>query len=161
VPLALQTATETLAQKAIAAGIPGIRVDGNDAIASRHIIGEAVERARRGEGPTVVEAMTYRLSDHTTADDATRYRSADEVQTAWTREPIKRLHNYLVAAKHWDDAQENALKAECAQQVEAAVSEFLNTPKQDTDSMFEHLFATLPRHLKTQQAMARHYGRHK
>lgn len=161
VPLALQTATETLAQKAIAAGIPGVQVDGNDVIASRHVIGEAVERARRGDGPTVVEAMTYRLSDHTTADDATRYRSADEVKTAWTREPIMRLRNYLVGCKQWDDAKEAAWKAECAQQVEAAVNEFFSTPKQDTDAMFEHLFATLPRHLKTQQAMARHYGRQK
>jgi pyruvate dehydrogenase E1 component alpha subunit len=74
VPLSIQTATETLAQKAIAAGIPGIQVDGNDVVAVRQAMEEALDRAREGEGATLVEAVTYRLSDHTTADDASRYR---------------------------------------------------------------------------------------
>ena len=74
VPIESQTATQTLAQKAIAAGIPGVQVDGNDVIAVRHTVAEALARARRGEGPTLIEALTYRLSDHTTADDASRYR---------------------------------------------------------------------------------------
>ena len=86
VPIEQQTATKTLAQKAIAAGIPGVQVDGNDVIAVRHITGEAVARARRGEGPTLIEALTYRLGDHTTADDASRYRDQNEVKEAWGKE---------------------------------------------------------------------------
>ncbi|MBC7982621.1 MAG: pyruvate dehydrogenase (acetyl-transferring) E1 component subunit alpha [Candidatus Obscuribacterales bacterium] len=159
VPLAMQTATQTLAQKAIAAGIPGIQIDGNDLLASRHVIGEAVERARNGEGPTVIEAITYRLSDHTTADDATRYRPAEELKDAWTREPIKRARAFLTGLGWWDEQQEVALKTECAQQVEAAVNEFFNTSKQSTDAMFDYLFAKLPRHLQAQKEMARRYSR--
>jgi pyruvate dehydrogenase E1 component alpha subunit len=158
VPLELQTATKTLAQKAIAAGIPGIQIDGNDILASRHVIGQAVERARNGEGPTVIEAITYRLSDHTTADDATRYRRTAEVQDAWTREPIKRTRALLERLKLWDDGKESQLKAECAQQVEAAVQEFFNQPKQTTDAMFEHVFANMPRNLQAQREMARRFS---
>jgi 2-oxoisovalerate dehydrogenase E1 component alpha subunit len=158
VPLAMQTATQTLAQKAIAAGIPGIQVDGNDIVASRHVMGEAIERARNGGGPTVVEAITYRLSDHTTADDATRYRQADEVKAAWTREPLKRTRALLERKGLWSEQHEAALKTECSQQVEAAVQDFFNTPKQTTDAMFEHLFAKLPRSLQAQQEMARYYA---
>jgi 2-oxoisovalerate dehydrogenase E1 component alpha subunit len=158
VPLAMQTATQTLAQKAIAAGIPGVQVDGNDIVASRHVLGEAIERAREGGGPTVIEAITYRLSDHTTADDATRYRRAEEVKEAWTREPIKRTRALLESKGWWSEQQEAALKDECAQQVEAAVQAFFATPKQNTDAMFEHLFANMPRGLQLQRDMARRYA---
>jgi pyruvate dehydrogenase E1 component alpha subunit len=158
VPLALQTATQTLAQKAIAAGIPGVQIDGNDVLACRQVIGEAVERARAGGGPTVVEAITYRLSDHTTADDASRYRKSDEVQAAWQSEPLKRTRALLERFGLWDESKEAALKAECAEQVEKAVQEFFSAPQQSTDAMFDHLFANMPRNLQPQKAMARHYG---
>ncbi|HYM35733.1 MAG TPA: pyruvate dehydrogenase (acetyl-transferring) E1 component subunit alpha [Steroidobacteraceae bacterium] len=158
VPLSEQTATETLAQKAIAAGIRGVQIDGNDVLAARHVIGEAVERARAGEGPTVIEAITYRLSDHTTADDATRYRRAEDVKAAWAREPIKRTRALLDRSKWWDDHQEIALKTECSQQVEAAVQEFLNMPKQSTDAMFDYLFANPPQNLQAQKELARRFG---
>jgi len=158
VPIAMQTATQTLAQKAIAAGIPGVQIDGNDILAARHVIGEAVERARSGGGPTVIEAITYRLSDHTTADDASRYRPADEVKNAWTREPIKRTRALLERLQLWDEQQEAALKVQCAQQVEAAVQEFMTTLKQSTDAMFDYLFANMPRNLKLQKEMARRYS---
>jgi 2-oxoisovalerate dehydrogenase E1 component alpha subunit len=84
VPLKEQTATQTLAQKSIAAGIPGIQVDGNDVFAVRDVVSRALETARTGGGPCLIETLTYRLSDHTTADDASRYRSDGEVRTAWT-----------------------------------------------------------------------------
>ncbi len=126
VPIEQQTASKTLAQKAIAVGIPGVQVDGNDVIAVRQITSEAIERARRGEGPTLIEALTYRLSDHTTADDATRYRDHNEVKEAWGKEPLPRLRAYLTKLRVWDDAREEALKAECAREVEAAVDEYLN-----------------------------------
>ena len=158
VPLSEQTATQTLAQKAIAAGIPGVQIDGNDILACRHVIGEAVERARNGGGPTVIEAITYRLSDHTTADDASRYRKAEEVKEAWTREPVKRTRALLERLNLWNEAKEAALKAECAQQVEAAVQAFYDTPKPSVDAMFDNLFANLPRNLREQREMARRFS---
>jgi pyruvate dehydrogenase E1 component alpha subunit len=158
VPIGEQTATATLAQKAIAAGIPGTQVDGNDVIAVRHVVGQALERARSGKGPTVVEAVTYRLSDHTTADDASRYRPAEEVKAAWHAEPLIRIRNHLIRVGAWNAEHEEQLKAECAREVEAAVNEYLNTPKPTTDAMFEYLFARQPRGLIEQRALARRYA---
>lgn len=158
VPIEAQTATRTLAQKAVAAGIPGVQVDGNDVIAVRHIVSEALAAARRGEGPTLIEAMTYRLSDHTTADDASRYRREQEVKEAWRTEPLLRLRAFLTQAGAWDEKREEELKAECAKQVDAAVEAYLNTPQQPTDSMFDFLFAHLPRTLIEQRELARRYA---
>src|SRR6516162_8403031 len=95
-PLAHQTAAETLAQKAIAAGIEGEQVDGNDVIAVREAVARAVAKARSGGGPHLIEALTYRLSDHTTADDARRYRSDVDVSPHWGEDSITRLRNHLV-----------------------------------------------------------------
>jgi 2-oxoisovalerate dehydrogenase E1 component alpha subunit len=107
VPRSAQTGAETLAQKGLAGGLHSVQVDGNDVIAMLAVMQEAVARARRGGGGTVVEAVTYRLSDHTTADDARRYRPDDEVKQAWEREPLKRLRKYLEALGHWDEATRN------------------------------------------------------
>lgn len=158
VPVEAQTAAKTLAQKAIAAGITGVQVDGNDVIAVRHVMNEALATARRGGGPTVVEAITYRLSDHTTADDASRYRRESEVKAAWRAEPLKRTKAYLVGIGAWDEAREEALKAECAREVDAAVEEYLRTPRQSTDAMFDYLFARLPRTTIAQREQARQYA---
>jgi 2-oxoisovalerate dehydrogenase E1 component alpha subunit len=158
VPIGNQTATRTLAQKAIAAGIPGVQVDGNDVIAVRHVVSEALATARRGGGPTVVEAITYRLSDHTTADDASRYRPADEVAAAWQQEPLLRIRALLKRTGAWDDEREAELKSECARQVEAAVDEYLTAPKPSTDAMFDHLFARPTRSLLEQREVARRYA---
>jgi 2-oxoisovalerate dehydrogenase E1 component alpha subunit len=158
VPIEQQTATKTLAQKAIAAGIPGVQVDGNDVIAVRHIVGEAVAKARRGDGPTLIEALTYRLGDHTTADDASRYRDQGEVKQAWEKEPLVRLRAYLTKQKVWDDTREAALKAECTREIEAAVDQYLSGPKPTTDAMFDHLFANPPKGLAEQREIARRYA---
>jgi 2-oxoisovalerate dehydrogenase E1 component alpha subunit len=158
VPIESQTATRTLAQKAIAAGIPGVQVDGNDVLAVRHVVAEALDRARHGGGPTVVEALTYRLSDHTTADDASRYRAAGEVQEAWRQEPLLRIRAYLKKIGAWDDRQEEELKAECARKVEAAVDEYLSAPQPTTDAMFEHVFAKPTKGLLQQREVARRYA---
>jgi pyruvate dehydrogenase E1 component alpha subunit len=160
VPVAAQTAAHTLAQKAVAAGIPGVQVDGNDVFAVRDVVGEALETARRGDGPTLVEALTYRLSDHTTSDDASRYRTAREVKEAWSLEPLLRLRQFLVARGGWNDHSERALLQECALKVEAAVGEYLGGAKPATDAMFDHLFAALPAHLHDQRLIARRYGSH-
>lgn len=152
VPRARQTAAETLAQKAVAAGMPGVQVDGNDVIAVRHAVGAAIERARRGEGPTLIEALTYRLSDHTTADDASRYRDDAEVSARWKAEPIARLRHFLSDAGHWTKAEEEALIAECAKRVEAAAQAYLATPPMPPEAMFDHLYAGLPAALEPQRA---------
>jgi 2-oxoisovalerate dehydrogenase E1 component subunit alpha len=158
VPIEQQTATRTLAQKAIAGGIPGVQVDGNDIIAVRHVMNEALATARRGGGPTVVEAVTYRLSDHTTADDASRYRREQEVKVAWRTEPLLRARAYLTSAGMWDNKLEEEIKASCARDVDAAVEEYLNTGKASTDTMFDYLFARLPKNTQTQRELARRYS---
>ena len=144
VPLKLQTACETLAQKAIAAGFPGEQVDGNDVIAVRDAVGQAIVVARSGQGPRLIEALTYRLGDHTTADDAARYRAPEEVQAHWKEEPIARLRAYLVSQKTWTKAEEEQLSAECQARVEAAVERYLATGPRAPETMFDHLYAKLP-----------------
>jgi 2-oxoisovalerate dehydrogenase E1 component alpha subunit len=154
VPRAKQSAARTLAQKAIAAGIEGVQVDGNDIIAVRHAMDQALAKARSGGGPTLVEAITYRLSDHTTADDASRYRSPDELAEAWKREPVLRLRTYLTGLGAWNKAREDALLKECNEQVQAAAQAYLDTPPPTAEQMFDHLYATLPAALQKQRAAA-------
>jgi pyruvate dehydrogenase E1 component alpha subunit len=152
VPRGAQTASQTLAQKAIAAGIPCSQVDGNDLVAVRHAMDEAVTLARSGGGATLIEAITYRLSDHTTADDASRYRSADEVADAWKREPLSRVRNYLIGLGAWDKTREDALVKDCNEKVQAAVQEYSDTPAPSPAAMFDHLYANLPPALESQRA---------
>jgi pyruvate dehydrogenase E1 component alpha subunit len=158
VPVELQTACQTLAQKAVAAGIAAVQIDGNDVLIVRDVVGEALERARRGGGPTVIEALTYRLADHTTSDDATRYRDAAQVQAAWELEPIARTRRFLAARGLWSDADEDALKRECNEAVEAVVRQYLATPRQSTDTMFDYVYAELPLNLRAQREEARRYA---
>jgi len=145
VPLKLQTAAETLAQKAIAAGFGGEQVDGNDVIAVRAAAAEAIAAARNGQGPRFIEATTYRLGDHTTADDAGRYRPPEEVQGRWKEEPIARLRAYLVSQRAWGKAQEEQLVRECQEQVDAAADRYLAIPPRTPETMFDHLYAELPK----------------
>ena len=158
VPIEMQTATETLAQKAVAAGLPGIQVDGNDIVAVRHWVERALERGRRGEGPTLIEAVTYRLSDHTTADDSSRYRKKDEVENAWKVEPLIRIRRYLNDLGVWDDDKEQALLDASAAKVDVAVQLYLNTPKPAVESMFDHMYSDLPEFLEEQRDHAMQYG---
>ena len=152
VPLRLQTSAATLAQKAIAAGMPGEQVDGNDVIAVRARVEAALARARAGDGPTLIEAITYRLGDHTTADDARRYRPDDEVKARWQEEPIARLKKYLVAQGVWAKADEEGLIADCQQKIEEAAQRYLALPPQPAHSMFDHLFKELPATYARQKA---------
>ncbi len=152
VPRSAQTRAETLAQKGMAAGIPGEQVDGNDVIAVRAVVERHLERARDGNGPGLIEALTYRLCDHTTADDASRYRPESEVRSAWCRDPIERLRLWLGEAHDWSEAYDQALHAECAEAVQAAVERYLDTPPQRPESMFDYLYASLPAALEPQRA---------
>jgi len=156
-PRAKQTAAATLAQKAIAAGIPGEQIDGNDVIAVRERVGAAIEHARHGGGPALIEAVTYRLGDHTTADDASRYRDDASVKEAWRNEPVKRLRDYLASLGAWDAAHEEALIKDCQQAVGAAVEAYLAVPHPDASAMFDCLYETLPDAMTEQLDTARHY----
>ena len=138
-----QSAAQTLAQKAIAAGIDGIQVDGNDVIAVRQVTSEALTAAEAGRA-TVIEAVTYRLGDHTTADDASRYRAAQEVKAAQAQEPIKRLQQYLRACEALDDAQQAAMEQDAKATVEAAVDAYRSGPERRPESLFSHLYADSP-----------------
>jgi pyruvate dehydrogenase E1 component alpha subunit len=144
VPLKLQTASQTLAQKAIAAGFSGEQADGNDLIAVRAAADAAIAAARAGEGPRLIEAVTYRLGDHTTADDASRYRSTEEVQEHWKEEPIARLRAYLVSRMSWNKAEEEKVTGDCEERVDAAIKRYLAIEPRPPETMFDHLYARLP-----------------
>jgi 2-oxoisovalerate dehydrogenase E1 component alpha subunit len=158
VPRKAQSGAKTLAQKAIAGGFEGVQVDGNDIIALHTVLETCIEKARRGEGPTLIEAVTYRLCDHTTADDANRYRNIEELKEAWEAEPIKRLRNYLVAKNFWGPEQEEQLAKACAKTVEEEVNTYLNMAPQTLSSMFDYLYATMPHDIAAQCTEALSYG---
>lgn len=152
IPRARQTRAETLAQKAIAAGIPGLVVDGNDALAMVRASREALDRARSGGGPTVLEAVTYRLMMHTTSDDPTRYRSEEEAQAWWKKDPIPRLRGYLERKGWWDAARQEALVAEVRGEIDAAVQALEARTEFKPDAPFDHVFGTAHPSLERQRA---------
>ena len=154
VPRSAQTGAETLAQKGLAGGLYCLQVDGNDLIAVLEAMRRATERARKGEGGSVIEFMTYRLHDHTTADDARRYRGEDEVKAAWLKEPFIRLRKFLIGKKLWSEAEEKAWIEECGKVVDEEINAYLNTPVQPVEVMFDYLYAELPEDLKGQRAEA-------
>lgn len=154
VPRQIQTGAQTIAQKAVAAGIEGFQVDGNDVCAVTDAVHYAVEKAHSGKGATLIEAVSYRLGDHTTADDATRYRSHEEVNEAWKREPIKRLQTYLHQVNLWSEEQEQALLTECKQEVEQAVQTYLKQEDQPVADLFDYIFEETPAHLMAQKEKA-------
>lgn len=158
VPRNRQSAAQTLAQKAIAAGIDGLQVDGNDVIAVHQVVHAALAKARRGDGPTLIEALSYRLGDHTTADDATRYRDAEVLSKQWAYEPLLRLRTYLMRVNVWDKAQDEQLGRACLAQVEQAVDAYLAIPPPDTSAMFDHLYESLPLAMREQLSMAQRFA---
>ncbi|OGT44708.1 MAG: pyruvate dehydrogenase (acetyl-transferring) E1 component subunit alpha [Gammaproteobacteria bacterium RIFCSPHIGHO2_12_FULL_38_11] len=144
VPREKQTACETLAQKAIAAGLNCIQVDGNDSIAMFDVIQQAILQARNAGKATVIEAVTYRLADHTTVDDASRYSSAEDKKSAWKKEPIARLGYYLEAQGIWDKNKEAQLQRETKEFVEKEISNYFLKEKQKPESIFDFMYETLP-----------------
>ena len=150
VPLHQQTRAETLAQKAHAYGMPGIQVDGNDVFAVYAAAREALERARGGGGPTLIEAVTYRIGDHTTADDASRYRSEEELEEWRGKDPIARLRLYLGSIGQWDDDQEAVLVEEAQKWVDAQVAALEAMEPQDPTDIFTSMYGELPSHVEEQ-----------
>ena len=154
VPRHAQTGAETLAQKGLAGGLHCLQLDGNDLIAVLEGMRRATERARNGEGGTVIEMMTYRLHDHTTADDASRYRDEAEVKDGWTREPMTRLRTYLTEAGVWSEEEEKAWIVDCEARVDEEINAYLNTPVQPVEAMFDYLYADPPAELLAQRQEA-------
>jgi pyruvate dehydrogenase E1 component alpha subunit len=151
VPRERQTAAATLAQKAFAAGFGGEQVDGNDVLAVRDVVRRAVDAARADYRPHLIECLTYRLADHTTVDDATRYRSDTAVSEQWRNDPIARVRRYLTSAHGWQREDEQAVIRECHALVEAAAEAYLQAPPQPPESMFDFLYAELPESLRAQR----------
>ena len=151
VPRRLQSNADTLAHKAYAAGIDAYRVDGNDAEAMLDVMHEALETAWHGKGATLIEAVSYRLGDHTTADDASRYRSSEELNHAWEQEPVKRLQTYLYKRGLWDETRETQLVNECHAIIQREVDAYLALAPQPPEAFFDHLYARLPDDLAAQR----------
>lgn len=151
-PRSRQTASETIAQKAAAYGFPGGVVDGNDVLATYRVVSAALERARMGGGPTLIEALTYRLGPHTTSDDPTRYRPAEESST-WQseRDPLSRLRVYLDHSGLWDDARQQALEEEARERVARIVTTALAEPAPLPEAVFDNLYAALTPAMEAQR----------
>jgi pyruvate dehydrogenase E1 component alpha subunit len=152
VPRSRQTGSQTLAQKAIAYDIPGIQVDGNDPLAMYQATKEALDRARAGQGATLIEAVTYRLRMHTTADDPKKYRSEEEVHLWEQRDPLLRFRAYLQRKDFWNDDKQAELETEVKQQIEAAVQAFESRTDFKPDVPFDHVFGTRHAVIERQRA---------
>jgi pyruvate dehydrogenase E1 component alpha subunit len=141
-PRKLQTRSQTIAQKAIAYGIHGIQVDGNDVLAVYAAAKEAVDRARAGKGPTLIEAVTFRMAMHTTADDPTRYRSEDMVAAWEKKDPLIRFKQYLNQKGIWDDDKQAELEARVKERIDKGVVAFERQREVQPDAPFDHVFGT-------------------
>ena len=154
VPSEIQTNCETYAQKAFGAGIDCIQVDGNDIIAVKAASDKAADKARNGGGPTLIECISLRLCDHTTADDATRYRPEGELDEGWEKEPILRLRKYLESKNVWGKSEEENMLAELAKEVQNSVDNYLNTQVDPPEAMFDYLYEELPERTAAQRELA-------
>ncbi|OFW55372.1 MAG: pyruvate dehydrogenase (acetyl-transferring) E1 component subunit alpha [Actinobacteria bacterium RBG_16_64_13] len=152
VPYTKQTASPTVAQKALAYGMFGVQVDGNDVFAVYRVAMEALERARTGHEPTLIEALTYRVMDHTTSDDAQRYRSEEEVEPWRQRDPIERLGRYMRTKGLLDDVGAADVLARADQKVADAVAAFEAIVPPGPEEIFNHVFAEMTPQLVEQQA---------
>ena len=149
VPVGRQTAAATLAQKAISYGFTGVQVDGNDVFAVYRATLDALEKARSGGGPTFIECFTYRMSDHTTADDAVRYRPAEEVEGWRGKDPLLRLERYMEKKGLWSEAYGKETAARAASAVDEAVRRAEDAPRPEPGEMITAVFATpTPRQLR-------------
>jgi 2-oxoisovalerate dehydrogenase E1 component len=159
VPYDRQTAAATIAQKAVAYGMPGVRVDGMDVLAVYQATLEAVERARSGEGPTLIEAMTYRYGPHATADDQYRYRSKDEEEAWRERDPIERLRRFLETRGELDEDAVAAVRDDIVSRVDEALAGIEARPLPGRDDAVRQAFARVPEHVIGQlHAMQRAHG---
>jgi pyruvate dehydrogenase E1 component alpha subunit len=150
-PKKLQIASDTVAQKAIAYDIAGIQVDGNDALGVYKATKEAIDRARNGGGPTLIESVTYRMGDHTTSDDASRYRSEADVNIWKARDPVIRLEKYFRSIGTWNDDYGKWVREVCEKEVDEAIVKALAVEKPGPDELFDYVYAVPPRDLLEQK----------
>ena len=150
-PLEMQTASKTIAIKAEAYGFAGIRIDGNDANAVYSTTEGALARARAGEGPTLIEAVAYRLGSHTTSDDARRYRTDEQVAEWRSRDAIETLRRELESHGVWDSTKDRKLREELARDIDSVVDEASAEGKPSLETLFEDVYAQMPRHLREQR----------
>jgi TPP-dependent pyruvate/acetoin dehydrogenase alpha subunit len=151
VPRSVQTASPTFAQKAVAYGLPGVLVDGNDVLAMIHVIRAAAARARRGEGATFIEARTYRRGAHSTSDDPSKYRDPAEPEEWESRDPLDRLRAYMEARGELPAGWEEKIKAEVTREIRDTIAEALRVPpKPPVASLFEDVYADVPPNLREQ-----------
>ena len=155
-PVRRQTAAKTIAQKAVAFGIEGILVDGNDVLAMYAATKEALEKARSGGGPTLIEAFTYRMGNHTTSDDATRYRTEAELSQWAKRDPLERFKRYLKGKALWDEALEERIQKEAEEWISEAVAAAEKTLPPRPEDLFVHTYKEMPPDLAEQLAALRH-----
>jgi pyruvate dehydrogenase E1 component alpha subunit len=152
VPVEKQTASATFAEKGLAYGIPGVRVDGNDALAVVAVTRQAAARAAQGKGPTLIEAVTYRMGGHSTSDDPNRYRASADIEL-WTHvDPIERMQQLLIQKGIWDTQRDVALRDEIDEQFRQAVAKAEATPQPQLETMFDDVYEKLPWHLAEQRA---------
>ncbi|MGQ4807155.1 Pyruvate dehydrogenase E1 component subunit alpha [Candidatus Entotheonellaceae bacterium PAL068K] len=152
VPRQAQTASPSIAQKALAYGFPGVMVDGNDIFAVYAAVQEAVERARGGQGPSLIEAYTYRMGAHTTADDPTKYRDDAEVEEWRARDPLLRVQRYLEDRQLWSEDWEQQLVEACTAEVEQVMAEAEAVPPPPPQDVFRYMYAEMTPALLEQEA---------
>ena len=155
VPRALQTASKTIAQKAVAYGFDGIQVDGNDLFAVIEATREAVEKARSGGGPTLIEGVTYRFGPHTTSDDPTKYRTEKEIEPWKPLDPLIRLRLYLKEKGLWNEEVETQMNEEALKEIDQAVKDAEAIPSPALEEIFKHVFKEMTPPLKEQMEYLR------
>ncbi|HVW29372.1 MAG TPA: thiamine pyrophosphate-dependent enzyme [Polyangiaceae bacterium] len=151
VPAERQTASETFAIKGVAYGIPAVRVDGNDVFAVVHAVRKAIERGSRGEGPTLIEALTYRMGGHSTSDDPNAYRASDALKAWADRDPIQRVQHYMRKVLGWTDDRDREIRDDVDRKFRAAVEIAEKAPKPALETLVEDVYASPPWHLVEQR----------
>lgn len=152
IPTSQQTASESIAIKAVAYGLPGVKVDGNDVSTVYAAVAAAVERARGGQGATLVELETYRMGAHSSSDDPSRYRDPAEVEVWKKRDPVDRLRAKLFSIDAWTEKEDAALREELLEEVNAAIKEAESLPPPSVETLFEDVYQNEPWHLAEQRA---------
>ncbi|HLC36826.1 MAG TPA: pyruvate dehydrogenase (acetyl-transferring) E1 component subunit alpha [archaeon] len=154
-PREKQSKSLTLAQKSFAYGFNGIQVDGNDVFAVYKACSEAVQKARKGEGPALIECETYRMADHTTSDDAKKYRTEKELMKWKAKDPIERLRKYMEKEKIWNQEKQKKLEKELDEMISKAVKKFEDTPAQEINAIFKFMYAKMTPRLEEQLSYAK------
>lgn len=155
-PVHQQTRAERISDKAVGYGMPGETIDGNDLLVVYERVLAAVNRARTGEGPTLIEAMTYRMGPHTTNDDPGRYRTPAEEAEARAKDPLDRVRRYLEAKGEWTEEWEAEVRAEAASAADEAIAAAESVPRPTADDLFGAVFAETPAFLAEQQQWTSH-----